>query len=126
MFKLSKAVNIQLGTKKVCKKSEASIKCIWKTKHNTKSTQSIQNSWHYTSNTHCSLQPFTGIITGKIENIQIDLLNYYFGEETLEECQDEPTKNKADWPLTSLQEKINIKKTKNTGELKPCIYWVIL
>ena len=56
-----------------------------------------------TDDVHWSLQPFARVITERLKNIQIDELNLYFGEETLEECQNEPTKNKADEPLTSFQ-----------------------
>ena len=103
MFKLCKTDNIQLGIKKIARSLELQIKCIWKTKRNTESSLCIQNSRQTTSDTHCSLQSYAGIITERIENIQIDELNYHFGEETLEECQDEPTTNKANNSPTSLQ-----------------------
>ena len=51
-----------------------------KTKHNAESSRCIQNSRQTTGDAHCSLQPFAGIIAERIENIQIDELNYYFSE----------------------------------------------
>ena len=83
-----------------------------KIKHNNYSKQCIQNSGQTTSNAHCSLQPFAGVITERIENIQINELNYHFSEETLEECHYESTKNKAEWPLSSLQRENQNKKGK--------------
>ena len=54
-------------------------------------------------------------------------MNYYFGEETLEECQDEPTKYKADGPLTSLQRENQYKEDKQRySRLETCIHWAIL
>ena len=68
------------------------------------------------------------IIAERLDNIHKDESNYYFREESKEECQKETTESKADELLTSLQRYNQSKedKQKDSEKLKPCIHLAIL
>ena len=63
------------------------------------------------ANTQSGFQPLASIITERLDNIQINESNNYLKEETKEEYQENTTENKAEEPLTILQETLKVKKT---------------
>ena len=62
-----------------------------------------QNSRQMKSNIHNDFQPFACIMTEKFDNTPKDQSNYYLREESIKECREETTQNKADKLLSSPQ-----------------------
>ena len=77
-------------------------------------------------NTHNCFQSLAKIITERFDYIQINESNNYLKKQTIKECQEDITENKADEPLICLQRDSQVKKTNKKVKLKLYIDWVIL
>ena len=104
MFKQCKSAKGSSELKKTFRKSETAD-CLLKWEKDTMLSRvnTSQNSRQMIDNIHNDFQPFSCIMTERLDNTPKDQSNYYFREENKKECREETTQNKADKLLTSHQ-----------------------
>ena len=105
MFKQCKSAKGSSELKKKTFRKSETADCLLKWEKDTMLSRvnTSQNSRQMIDNIHNDFQPFSCIMTERLDNTPKDQSNYYFREENKKECREETTQNKADKLLTSHQ-----------------------